>query len=112
MLQADSTRGARNALCTTAMKKHIHSSDDHLIQYRGKYLLHSRGQVLIDDEHCQAQGWETSRPSRASGGSDRSRQVDASVTEVLGQHCNSWSGRIPPCPRLRNPARSDPPKNF
>jgi hypothetical protein len=43
--------------CTTAMKKHNHSSDDHLIQYRGEYPRHSRGQALTDfasDRHTGA----------------------------------------------------------
>jgi hypothetical protein len=30
------------------MKKHNHSSDDRLIQYRGKYTRHSRGQALTN----------------------------------------------------------------
>jgi hypothetical protein len=40
MLSGDDPR------CTTAMKQHNHSSDDRLIQYRGKYSRHSRGQAL------------------------------------------------------------------
>jgi hypothetical protein len=38
--------GGGKPRCTTAMKKHNHSSDDLLIQYRGKYSRHSRGQAL------------------------------------------------------------------
>jgi hypothetical protein len=30
------------------MKKHNHSSDDRLIQYRGKYSRHGRGQALTE----------------------------------------------------------------
>ena len=38
---------ARGQPCpTSAMEKHNHSSDDRLIQYRGKYSRHSRGQAL------------------------------------------------------------------
>jgi hypothetical protein len=33
---------------TTAMKKHNHSSDDRLIQDRGKYSRHSGGQSLTN----------------------------------------------------------------
>jgi hypothetical protein len=38
----------RNARRAMAMKQHNHSSDDRLIQYRGKYSRHSRGQALTN----------------------------------------------------------------
>jgi hypothetical protein len=41
-LQGDEPRRA------TAMKKHNHSSDDRLVQYRGKYSRHSGDQSLTN----------------------------------------------------------------
>jgi hypothetical protein len=50
--------------CTTAMKKHNHSSDDRLIQYRGKYSRHSRGQALTKFASDRHTGATCLKPSR------------------------------------------------
>jgi hypothetical protein len=49
---------------TTAMKKHNHSSDDRPIQYRGKYLRHSRGQALTEFASDRNTGASCLKPSR------------------------------------------------
>ena len=46
------------------MKKHNHSSDDRLIQYRGKYSRHSRGQALTNFASDRHTGATCLKPSR------------------------------------------------
>jgi hypothetical protein len=46
-----------------AMKKHNHSSDDRLIQYRGKYSRHSRGQALTEFASDRNTGATCLKPS-------------------------------------------------
>src|SRR5216684_3725297 len=50
--------------CTTAMKKHNHSSDDRLIQYRGEYPRHSRGQALTNFASDRHTGAKCLKPPR------------------------------------------------
>src|SRR5579859_3006593 len=54
----------RNERCTSAMKKHNHSSDDSPIQYRGKYWRHSRGQALTNFASDRHTGATCLKPSR------------------------------------------------
>src|SRR6266481_4512779 len=49
---------------TTAMEEHNHSSDDRLIQYRGKYSRHSRGQALTEFASERNTGATCLKPSR------------------------------------------------
>jgi len=47
----------------TAKKKHDHSSGDRLIQYRGKYSRHSRGQALTNFASDRRTGATCPKPS-------------------------------------------------
>jgi hypothetical protein len=48
----------------TVMKKHNHSSDDRLIQYRGKYSRHSGDQSLTNIASDRNKGAACLKPSR------------------------------------------------
>ena len=51
---------------TTPVRKHNHSSDDTLIQYRGKYSRHSRGQALTNFASDRHTGATCLKPSRST----------------------------------------------
>src|SRR6476660_6860400 len=64
MTECNSSIRERNARCTTAVKKHNHSTDDTLIQYRGKYSRHGRGQALTNFASDRNTGATCLKPSR------------------------------------------------
>jgi hypothetical protein len=69
--------------CTTAMKKHNHSSDDRLIQYRGKHSRHSRDQALTEFVSDHSTGATCLKPLR--------RAIEVRALALLSLVCLSLS---------------------
>jgi hypothetical protein len=59
----------------TAMKKHNHSSDDHRIQYRGRYSRHSSGQALTNFASYRSTGATCLKLSR--------KTIEASMSSLV-----------------------------